>query len=293
MGVKDNSFGIAKLQDKMLDILKYYISICEKNQLRYWVGGGTCLGAIRHKGFIPWDDDLDVFMPREDYEKLWNIWKENRNEKYILCRTTKEKNYHHRVMQMVDVTTTFINKRSINEDIEHGVYIDIIPMDACANSFIGRCLQVYHAVVYSVYNVQCLPEYQGGKIMRSATMFLLWLVKDPEKRYRTWKHAEEKMTRYSWEDAEYAIELTTSFKSLLRLWPRKWFETEQVPFEDINVNIPIGADYYMRAIYGSYMQLPPKEDQKVRHHTVYIDLQKSYINYKGKYYCANKCEMEK
>ena len=293
MSVKDNSFGIAELQNKMLDILKYYISICNNNQLRYWVGGGTCLGAIRHKGFIPWDDDLDVFMPREDYEKLWDIWKKTNSEKYILCRTTKEKNYLHRVMQLVDVTTTFINKRSVHEDIEHGVYIDIIPMDACAGSFIGRCVQIYNAVVYSVYNVQCLPEYQGGKVMRAATMFLLWLEKDPEKRYRRWKRAEEKMTRYSWDDAECAIELTTSFKSLLHLWPRKWFETKQVPFEDIDVNIPVGADCYMRAIYGSYMQVPPPEEQKVRHHTVFIDLETSYLKYKGKYYCVNQCEIDK
>ena len=93
--VKDNTFGIADLQDKMLDILKYFIKICDENGLRYWAGGGTCLGALRHGGFIPWDDDLDIFMPRPDYERLYKIWRNvSTNKQYKLCRTTRKKNYH-------------------------------------------------------------------------------------------------------------------------------------------------------------------------------------------------------
>lgn len=288
MSVKDNSFGIALLQEKMLDILKFFVSICEKNGLQYWAGGGTCLGSLRHQGFIPWDDDLDVFMPRADYEKLWDIWKENKNEKYILCRTTCEKNYHHRVMQIVDTSTTFINKRSASEDIEHGVYIDIIPMDACAGSFWGKCSQIYNAIIFSIYNIQCVPEFQGGCLMRAGTRFLLWVVPDSNKRYHIWKNAEKRMTKYDWENAKYAVELTTSFKSLLRPWPKKWFETKKAQFEDILINIPAGAESYMQKIYGDYMKLPPKEEQCVRHNTVFIDLENSYTNYRGKYFCCQK-----
>ena len=150
MSVKDNSCGIADLQDKMLDILKYFISLCENNGLRYWLAGGTCLGALRHGGFIPWDDDLDVYMPREDYEKLWDIMSKGKADgQYKLCRTSKEKNYHHRVMQLVDLNTTFIHSRSKDEDIEHGVYIDIIPIDACPNNIISRVVQFINAVIFS------------------------------------------------------------------------------------------------------------------------------------------------
>lgn len=109
MSVKDNTYGIAPLQDKMLDILKYFISLCEKYNLRYCAYGGTCIGAFRHQGFIPWDDDLDVIMPRQDYEQLWRLYGEKINSsKCKLCRTTFDKNYHHRVMQLVDLETTFI-----------------------------------------------------------------------------------------------------------------------------------------------------------------------------------------
>ena len=72
MSVKDNSFGIAPLQQKMLEILKEFIFLCDKHNLRYWLADGSLVGVIRHKGFIPWDDDLDVFMPRPDYENMRN-----------------------------------------------------------------------------------------------------------------------------------------------------------------------------------------------------------------------------
>ena len=71
--IKDNAYGIAPLQEKMLNLLKVLIKMCEENNLTYFACGGTCLGAVRHDGFIPWDDDLDVFMPRPDYEKLWEL----------------------------------------------------------------------------------------------------------------------------------------------------------------------------------------------------------------------------
>lgn len=284
--VKNNSCGIADLQDKMLDILKYFINFCDANGLQYWAGGGTCLGALRHQGFIPWDDDLDVFMPRPDYEKFYSLWnKTENNEKYKLCRTTREKNYHHRVMQIVDLTTTFINKRSVNEDIEHGVYIDIIPMDAMANSKLGHIGQMKDSIIFSIYNVQTLPEFQGGKAMRLGTKLFLDAVKNPEKRYKKWKAAEKRMTRYSWDKARYAIELTTSFTSINRPWPKEWFvgrRTEQ--FEDIKICVPSGAEAYMTAVYGDFMKLPPKSEQIVKHNTVFIDINKPYTEYRGIYY---------
>ncbi|MBQ9904896.1 MAG: LicD family protein, partial [Synergistaceae bacterium] len=104
--------------------------MCDKHNLRYWIAGGSLIGVIRHQGFIPWDDDLDVFMPRPDYEKMWSLLGGAMIDgHFVLCRTNRGKNYHHRVMQLVDTETTFIHSRCRDEDIEHGVYIDIIPLD--------------------------------------------------------------------------------------------------------------------------------------------------------------------
>lgn len=288
MSVKDNTYGIAPLQDKMLDILKYFISLCEKYNLRYCAYGGTCIGAFRHQGFIPWDDDLDVSMPRPDYEKLWNLCGQEKqnNKKYKLCRTTENKNYHHRVMQMVDLETTFINRRSMNEDIEHGVYIDIIPLDACPSSSIRRLSQIINSVLFSVYNIQNPPEFNGGRIEKAAVNILLKLIRDPKKRAKIWQRAEKKMICEKWGTTEKIVELTTSFKTLFHPYPKEWLliSGKKMRFEDICIVVPDMAEDYLTAGFGNFMHLPPQEDRHPRHNTVMIDLDNSYKKYKGKYY---------
>lgn len=292
MSVKDDSFGIAELQNKMLDALSCLDYLCNEFGLTYWLAGGTCLGALRHEGFIPWDDDLDVYMPRPDYEKLWELVSGTViQSKYVLCRTDKERNYHHRVMQLVDTTTTFINKRCENEDIEHGVYIDIIPIDAREKTFIGKSRQFINAILFSVYNIQCKQEFNGGKmthIINFGTSVLLGVIRNPNMRYRIWRNAEKKMINAEWTTADQLIVLTSTFHELLNPFPKTWFDNRQVVFETIKVNIPSGAENYCKTMYGDYMKLPPIEQQKVKHNTVFIDLENSYKKYKGKYYCVKE-----
>ena len=292
MSVKDNSCGIADLQDKMLDILKYFITVCEKNNLHYWLAGGTCLGALRHEGFIPWDDDLDVYMPRKDYEDLWALLGNGKidDDHYKLCRTTKEKNYHHRVMQIVDLNTTFIHSRSKDEDIEHGIYIDIIPIDACPNTKLQRFAQFFNAVIFSICNIQQKPEYNGGKLtglMSIGTTVLLNIIRGQDARYNAWSKAEKRMSKYDWDQCTHLKCITSQFHELMTAFPKEWFVERKVPFEDIEAVVPSNAEAYCEAMYGNYMALPPKEKQTVRHHTEYIDLNESYSIYKGKYYCRN------
>ena len=287
--IKDNSFGIAGLQEKMLNLLCELIRVCEENHLTYWACGGTCIGALRHSGFIPWDDDLDVFMPREDYEKLWRTRKQFDSKKFILCRTRKNKNYHHRVQQLVDINTTFINKRSVDEDIEHGVYIDIIPIDACAPKGLSRVSQIINSLIFSVYNVQCLPEFHGGRIFRFFVGAALKLVPRADFRYKIWRRSEQKMTRWKWASSDKVVELAASMKVLLNPYPKEWFSgIRKHKFEDIEINLPIGVDEYLTQVFGDYMSLPPEKERYPRHNTVLIDLNNSYKKYKGIYYCVEK-----
>lgn len=287
--VKDNSFNIAPLQSKMLELLEEFIRVCEEYDLMYWACGGTCIGALRHDGFIPWDDDLDVYMPRDDYEKLWLYRHGFNSDNYVLCRTTKEKNYHHRVMQLVDINTTFINKRSVDEDIEHGVYIDIIPIDACAPSGLSRLSQIKNAIFYSLYNVQCLPEFHGGRLFRFVVGAALKCVPGADRRYKIWSKCEKRMTRWSWDSADRVVELAASTKVLLNPYPKEWFSgAKKHVFEDLEINLPVGVENYLSQVFGDYMSLPPESERHPRHNTVKIDLENSYTNYKGKYYCVNK-----
>ena len=287
--VKDNSFNIADLQAKMLGLLAELIRVCEENNLTYWACGGTCIGALRHNGFIPWDDDLDVYMPRDDYEKLWELRDKFNSEQFVLCRTTKERNYHHRVQQLVDITTTFINQRSVDEDIEHGVYIDIIPMDACAPAGLSRLSQIKNAILFSIYNVQCLPEFHGGRLFRFVVGAALKCVSSANRRYRIWSKCEKRMTRWSWEKTDKVVELAASTKVLLNPYPKEWFTgVKKHVFEDIEINLPGGVEKYLTQVFGDYMSLPPESERHPRHNTVKIDLENSYKIYKGQYYCVGK-----
>lgn len=279
--------SIRNMQQKIKGILVYFMQLCEENNLRYWCTGGTMLGAIRHKGFIPWDDDIDVFMPRSDYERLYAIWPSIGDKKrYSLCRTTKEKVYHQTDMQLVDLNTTFINKHSVNEDIEHGLSIDIMPFEGVPDSKIARGIQIYHAIMYSVFNVQRLPDHQG-KLLRSLTAVLLSLAKSPEKRYRIWKHHETKFTQYDFDQSNSAKEMVTTLKALFHPYPREMFTTIDVEFEDLIIKIPKGYDLFMRTIYGNYMELPPEKDRVPKHEVAYANLEEPFSQYKGIYYCKS------
>lgn len=287
-------YGIAALQDKMLSIFKCFAKICKENNLRYCLAGGSCLGTLRHQGFIPWDDDLDVYMPRDDYERLWNLMNGKTIEgHYLLCRTSEDKNYHHRVMQLVDVNTTFIHSRCKDEDIEHGIYIDIIPLDACPDGKFQRFLQICNAVIFSICNIQCKPEYNGGKmtaLMTLGTNILLSLIRSPKARYRVWKAAERRMTRYRWENCSHVKCITSTLHELLTPFPKEYFcfGDRRALFEDTEAIIPKNAEAYCKKMYGDYMALPPEEKRIVKHRTEYIDLENNYKKYRGIYYLAGK-----
>ena len=278
---------VRQLQMKLLDIFLYFKKICEDNNLTYWCGGGTMLGAVRHKGFIPWDDDLDVFMPRKDYEILYAKWKEIADTNhYVLVRSDDKHNYHHTAMNLVDIQSTYVNRHNENEDIYHGCYIDIIPFEGCPNSKIGRGLQIYHSIMYSVFNCQRLPDNQG-KLLRYPVMMLLGLIRSPKLRYKIWKYHQDKMTKYDFYTSKYAKETISSFKGLFRHYEREVFDTTDAEFEGITVKIPAGYDYYMKQIYGDYMAMPKNlnMDMSNRYGVVkYVNLNEPYTKFRGKYY---------
>lgn len=284
--VLTNGVTVGDYQKKLLEIFLYFKNVCEKNDLRYWCGGGTMLGAVRHKGFIPWDNDLDVFMPRPDYERLHKIWNNVADiSRYRLVRTDNEHVYHHTDTSLVDITTTFINKHAENEDNIHGVYIDVMPFEGCPNSGFKRVVQIYHSIMYSVFNAQRIPDNQGA-ILKFPTWILLNMFKNPQSRYAIWKKHESKMSQYSFDQSMYVKETITSFRGLFRRYKRECFNTIDAEFEGVIVKIPAGYDEYMKRIYGpDYMEIPQNPDMRTRYGVVkYINLDEPYTKYRGIYY---------
>ena len=149
------------IQAKELNMLLVFKEFCDAHNLRFYLCGGGLIGAIRHKGFIPWDDDLDIFMPRPDYERLAELWPIHGDKRYTYCRTTRDKIYHDAGASIRDEETTFINRHSVNEDICHGLALEIMPIDGCPKGTVKRFFQLMWAMTFALFNAQRLPDNKG------------------------------------------------------------------------------------------------------------------------------------
>lgn len=275
-----------QIQQKELSMLLYFKEICEKHNLTFYLCGGGLIGAVRHKGFIPWDDDIDLFMPRPDYEKLGAVWNQYADtEHYSYCRTDEKNIYHDAGASIRDNYTTFINRHSVNEDICQGLALEIMPIDGCPKSKINGAFQMFFAMIFSLFNAQRLPDNKG-KFVRFCSRILYGIIKSAKLRYKIWRFAERKMIKYAWHECSEVTELIGSIKGMKLRHPKSDFDTvTYLDFEGYKIPVMIGYDRYLRLIWGDYMQLPPVEKRVAKHDAVFIDMNNGYLHYKGIYYC--------
>lgn len=285
--ISDETFK--KMQAKMLEMLIYFKDFCANHDLMFYLCGGAAIGAIREHGFVPWDDDIDVFMPRADYERLARIWpKYGDTKKYVFCRTNSKVNFHHSCTSLRDPNTTFICSYNQNLDICHGIAFEIAPIDGCPSNKIARTVQLFHAFTYALFNTQRIPNNKG-RFFRALATVIYKLVPSPKVRYIIWRHAEREMSKYSWDECKYVTELIGSVKGMLLVHPKSWFASQKwVDFEGHKVPVMAGYDQYLRLIFGNYMQRPPKEQQHAKHQLEFVDMDRPYIYYKNKKYFPNR-----
>ena len=137
------------LQQKSMEILRVFRDFCEKHGLLFYFCGGCCIGTVRHGDFIPWDDDIDVFMPRADYEALAKLWPEEMGDTpYRYCRSNEQEFLRSLLSAISDENTTFIKERQQDLDISYGVRLEILPLDGCPSSRIKRKFQIFWALTY-------------------------------------------------------------------------------------------------------------------------------------------------
>lgn len=274
-----------KMQLKCFDIFLYFQKICCENNLTFYLAGGSAIGALRHKGFIPWDEDIDVFMPRPDYEKLTRIWNDVADTtKYIFCRSNKQVNYHTSGACIMDVNTTCIIERNKDYDVPQGIVMDIMPLDGCPKSKFARKRQLWHAMIFNLFNNQRLPENKSKKIYM-ASKIILGIVRSKKLRDFIWMRAERKMSKYQFYDNDYITELIGSIRGMKIKHPLSDFiQCVYVDFEGHKVPLMKGYDTYLRSVFDDYMSLPSEEQRTQKIKAVYINLDVGYENFRGKYY---------
>lgn len=242
---------LKELKNIELEILKYVHKVCEENGLMYYLAGGTLLGAVRHKGFIPWDDDIDLVMPRKDYEKLVGIINSDKTYYKMICRDS-DKNYLGVFGRVIDTRTKIKFKRSISESKELGVFIDIFPMDGVGSNHqkavrrmenMGKLYRIFLWFRREAKNNAC-----NRFICAKAAAFLEFLAK-----------------RYSFEESKYVAKVINA-KASQELLERAWFQRRVLlEFEGEKFYGPEGYRFHLKCMYGDYMKLPPASQQRRLH----------------------------
>ena len=272
------------LQEKCLEMAEYFVQFCKENDLLCYLCGGGAIGTLRHKGFIPWDDDLDFFMPRKDYEKLAQLWPQKADSRYQLSKSNENYLDRNLFITIRDTQTTCIKPYQQDLDIPHGLDLEVLSLDYFPANELSRKKQVIAALVYSLFCAQTIPEKHGG-IMKWGSQALLALIPSKKLRYKIWKKAEAEMTKYTKEESDGITELCSGPYYMKKKYPISSFEDALwLPFEETELPIPIGYDDYLKTAFGDYMTPPPVEKQVAHHDAVLVDLEKSYTHYKGEYY---------
>lgn len=275
---KNKKFNIdfEKLKKKELEILENFVKACEKMNLRYFIAYGTAIGAVRHKGFIPWDDDIDVCMPRCDYEIFIKNYKDFLEDKYFVQTIETDPLYALNFAKLRDSKTTLIEKHVVDIDINHGVFIDIFPLDGYEKGQ-NKMLDL------RVKNNPVFEQADKNKIFNAISgfnkKFIYKVGENIPNKLKTdlSKLARPKDTK-SYDDANFVCCIVDSF-SIIPLEKEIFGNGTYLNFENLKVKAPKNYDLYLRKIYGDYMKLPPKE-QRENHHNFYLcDTERSFRYY--------------
>lgn len=262
------------------EILKCFIAICEKYQLRYFAAFGTLLGTIRHQGFIPWDDDVDVAMPREDYERFLAVAQKECGDAFFLQTVDTDPNYHLFFAKLRMRDTVFIEETLQKAGSVTGFYIDIFPYDAVPDDEREMKRQISRAErLEALLSISKVREPQIGnhgwfvntglKVVWKVLHFGAKLLRADR---MIWKKCQQVFTRY--QNAE--TQRLTCFCMEAERWLVYTKEIDELcsrEFEDILVKVPAGYDAILRRNYGAYMELPPPEE-RVNHRPVAIKFPK-------------------
>lgn len=274
-----------KLQEKILEIFVVVENICTKHNLRYFAIGGTCLGAVRHGGFIPWDDDLDIAMPREDYERFKQIAKNELPSNLKIMDDIETANYTCHFMKVHNIDTTFIEKGFIEFPSRYtGVYVDIMPLDGIPKSdaekkkYFSKLTNLYRLNYYRMFKPNFKKVENVTDLVKMMGRVILYPVLNvfPHNYFK--KKYVEIQQSYSYEDTDELGYTWSAIKEIT--FSKKAFdEYVELPFEDTIMRCPRDYDMFLKSLFGDYMRLPPEEAQKPHHEYEVLDLDKSYSDY--------------
>ncbi len=266
---------MTSLQNKELDLLVTFIDICNKLNLRYYLVCGSALGAVKYHGFIPWDDDIDVALPRKDYDIFLNEAKKYLPDHIFLQNSQTDPMFPQIYSKLRDCRTAYIEKTAAKLPICHGIFIDIFPLDGYPESKVRSCFlelrkRIMNAKLLSFLDIdrspwKCVQSFLLRKISRRSNRVV---------------SAYTKMVSKYDCDQSSLICNHGNWQGKLEYAPREHYgEGIDSEFEGIVVRIPEQTDAYLRQKYGDYKKDLPVSEQRGHHNYTVCDCNRSYLEY--------------
>ena len=264
----EKSLSLRELQQIELQLLHRFIEICDEYQIKYYIIGGALLGAVRHGGFIPWDDDIDVAVPRCDYRKLIATMAQIRDSTTEMCWYKEDESLYYYPVKIVDPRYKLSDPR-LTKGYGHPA-IDVLPLDGMPDGRVKASVFRFRMLVYrlllGLHYVDNIREVKRSPLERMLIRFGKltgigrWI--DPTS-------VKDRIDRLlSSNDIENCSVIGTCMGAYFfhEFVPKSYFGAgSYVSFEDIKVRAPERVDAYLRHMYGDYMQLPPEAERKSKH----------------------------
>lgn len=257
------AIGQEELRGIQLAVLREIDVLCQSERLRYCLCGGSLLGAIRHQGFIPWDDDIDILMPRGDYERFIDVAAERMNG---FCRVASYRNDPMHPLPFGKVyDTRTIQKEPLLPDL--GVGVDVFPMDGLpehtwASDWHFCTMKFYDALLRST-----LSKSSSSHMRQWARKLLLTPLSKLVGRRRILDRMNRRATRYEFDKSKFvAVLVITTYGNRERVTKAAFSEFQRMRFEDGDYPVPVGYHEYLSNLYRDYMRLPPMEKRFAHHH---------------------------
>ncbi|WP_214796798.1 LicD family protein [Exiguobacterium sp. s5] len=270
---------LEKVHKVQLEMALEVKRICEKHDIQYSIIAGTLLGAVRHKGFIPWDDDLDIGMMRDEYERFLQICNLELNPSYFLQTWETDPHFALPIAKIRKKGTKFVEKNSANSNLHSGIYIDIFPFDNVPNNNIKKKLQTILAYVLKriLLIKMNYKVYQDGDFLKKYFYALLKFASYAIDVRLIKKYLNETMKLSNKNNSSKIVTFGGAYGYQKESIERDWLENlRDIDFENEKFLAPIRCEQYLTYFYGDYLTPPPERQRLNRHNIVEVSFEEEF-----------------